>query len=152
MRYPNHKQDLDPAALGNLPEFCEYEGAAPDLQHLRGVLIPTKDAARLVYVGERENLWVTDSTGRWRPWMGVAMTEVSPDTGAPVAPTYEYESLPKAVEGMSRADLARYGMTDADLEKAARELLGERWVAPESGRASKERQEIFDRVQTASHG
>lgn len=148
MRYPdNFKQDLHPEELAQLPEVCRYEGDAPDLQHLKGLLIPTVDVQRLVYVGERENIYVDFPDGTsGRPWLGAWITELDPqgkvivrnDGGPSKAP-------PKGARTMSTAELGALGYTDDDLARMAHEYLSEVW-SPDRPGPSEKRRALWERV------
>ncbi len=94
MRYPpNFVQSIHPKKLAELPPFATYEGTAPDLLHLRGLPIRTTDIESVVYVGEREQVWVEMPDGdRRRPWASVWISERGPD-GEPVVGEYKHEPL-----------------------------------------------------------
>ena len=62
-------QSIDAATLATLPKVATYEGPDPELSHLVGRFLPIECVESLVYIGERENVWVEDDQGvRWRPW------------------------------------------------------------------------------------
>jgi hypothetical protein len=64
-------QRLDPAAYDHLPKYGWYAGDAPDLAHVCGRRICLLDVERLIYMGEREKVWVLMPDGsRARPWYG----------------------------------------------------------------------------------
>ena len=149
MKYgPNFKQDMPPEALAQLPEWCVYEGDAEDLRHLKGVLIPTADVERLVYVGEREGIWVVEKDGhRSRPWMGIWITEYDAK-GNVVTKGYGdgTHKLPKyGPNAMSTADLSALGMTDSELAKAVKDEFGETYEPDRVG-PSDRRRKFFDRL------
>lgn len=147
----NVTQDLDAGELAELPSFCKYVGDDPALAHLRGLAIPTRDVQRLVYVGERENIWVDDGEKAWRPWMGVDITERD-DAGNVVVRNLAPEPLPKPAKNpMNRAQLAAVGFTDATLGDAAQELLGETWDPPGPGDGDA-RRAMYERVLAAMYG
>lgn len=151
----NFKQDLDDDALSRLPEWCSYEGDDPSLTHLIGLVLPTKDVQRLVYVGERENIWVEQPSGlRERPWLNVWITEYDAE-GKVVTTGYgEGEGGPLPVYGpnaMSRADLSAMGFTDSELADLVKEVLGEVYKPDRSG-PSDVRRDFFDRAMAKSFG
>lgn len=152
-RYPdNYVQSLDPEAIAKLPEFASYEGDARDLKHLVGLMIPTADIEKVVYVGERENVWVEDAEGnRWRPWAGVWITELDAN-GEPVVRGYD-EPLPKPTgkNPMDRAELASLGFTDDSMAQALKEHLGEDYEADRPG-PSQKRRDAFERLMTVLMG
>lgn len=147
--YPDHfVQSLDPEELSALPPLASYEGEARDLQHLRGLLIPTKDVEKVVYVGERENVWVEDADGnRWRPWMGCWIAELDA-AGNVVTKGYGDDADPLPYLGpspMDRAELARLGFTDHTLGEALKDHLGEEYEPDRSG-ASQKRRDAYRRL------
>ena len=146
MRYPDRfKQDLPEEWYAELPKFCRYEGDAEDLIYLRGLLIPTKEVERLVYVGERENIYVYMQDGRARPWMSVAIVDIE-DTLAP-----SVEPLPSAVHrGLGRYELAELGFTEAELVALAHDV-GVR-VPASTLLNDAERRRVFDAVMRKLHG
>lgn len=151
-RYPkNFIQDLGVENLALLPPWATYEGNAPDLQHLKQVTFPAARAQELVYVGERENVWVEDEAGnRWQPWLAVMILEVDAH-GNPVLDGYtDAPSIPEHAPGttMTTADLGSVGMTDAKLASLAKSELAETYK-PEPVGPSKRRKEIYDRVMAA---
>ncbi len=145
-RYPpNFSQSIHPRKLAELPPFATYEGTAPDLLHLRGLLIRTTDIESVVYVGEREQVWVERPDGsRWRPWAGVWITELGPD-GEPVVRKAKHEPLPVfGPRAMNTYDLQLEGWNDSELAKSAKEL----GIDYEPDRVGKSdlRREVYDRV------
>lgn len=151
-RYPERFiQALAPEELDGLPPFASYEGEARDLQHLRGLVIPTKDVEKVVYVGERESVWVDDGDGnRWRPWMGCWITELDAE-GNVVTKGYGADADPIPYIGpnpMDRAELASLGFTDHTLGEALREVGGEDY-APDRPGPSQKRRDAFDRLMAA---
>lgn len=144
----NVKQSLEPAEIAKLPSFAKYLGNDPALAHLRGLAIPTRDVERLVYIGERENVWVDDGKGNsWQPWKGAWITTYDDDGNL----VWHHEPLPKPQKNpMGRDDLAAVGMTDASLDAASQELLGERWK-PRGTAASDARRAMYERVLRAMY-
>lgn len=151
-RYPdNFVQVLPAGVLETLPEFAEYDGPARDLQHLKGLLIPTKDIDKVVYVGERENIYVTMPDGiRKRPWLGCQIFEVDAQGNEVVR--YNYEPLPPEPPpgAMDRSELEELGWSDQELWDAAKELFGE--THHYSKEASLERRRLWERVTAALMG
>ncbi len=141
-------QNIDPAFLATLPKLASYEGDNPKLKALVGLFIPIEDVEKVVPVGERENVWVTDPDGtKWNPWKGVAINGDDDALGyqhAPPVPTFG----PRA---MSTADLAALGYSDSTLDEIAERLLGERWNPDRLGKSDL-RRAMFDRVMVAAHG
>lgn len=155
MRYgPNFIQSIDESEYENLPEHATYEGDAADLQHLVGRLIPTRDVEKVVYVGERENVWVTQPDGfRARPWYTCWIHELDANGNA-IVDGYDEgaESIVERGENaMSRADLSAVGYTDDDLRKMAKEELGEVYNPDRSG-PSDLRRSTYDRVMAKVFG
>lgn len=142
---PNFIQSIHPKRLAELPPFATYEGTAPDLLHLRGLLIKTTDIEKVVYVGEREQVWVEREDGsRWRPWAGVWITELGPD-GKPVVREDKHEPLPvHGPRAMNTLDLSLTGWNDDELMKAAKKLGID--YTPERVGKSDLRREVYDRV------
>lgn len=159
MKYPpNFWQSLDEPSLRRLPPFCTYEGDDEELAHLVGKLIPTLDVEKVVYVGERDNVWCDNPSGdpeddRIRPWAGIQVVELGPD-GKPIPETYEIEPLPDEVDPaleMWTDELGSLGMTDDDLARMAQELLGETWEPEGPGRVIRKlRRALYDRVMAAA--
>lgn len=147
MRYPDtFKQDIHPEDLKGLSEWCSYEGRAPDLQHLVGVLIPTVRVQDVVYVGERENIICTRKDGsRWRPWHAVEITEYDPEGNEVLDPLPPNPIPVFGSRAMSTASLGALGLTDHKLDLLAQEVLGERWDPDRPGDSDR-RREMFDRV------
>lgn len=143
----NVVQSIDADELARLPPFAKYMGDDPALANLRGIAIPTSEVERLVYVGERENVWVDDGKDTWRPWLGVEPTYLD-DEGNVILPDYEEPDEPVQRDPMDRAQLAAAGFTDASLDEAAQEVLGERWVPDRPG-ASDARRRMYQRVSAA---
>jgi hypothetical protein len=155
MKYgPTFKQDMDPHSIAQLPKLCEYVGLALDLQHLRGLEIPTADVEKLVYVGERDNIEVVLPTGDCTcPWRRVEITEYDAN-GKPIVDGYGRgvkAEAPDPKRTMSTAELAAVGLTDDTLDQMSRELLGEPWEPDRPG-PSKKRLDHFIRVMDAAHG
>lgn len=147
MRYaPNFTQSLPLEQLAKLPRWATYEGDAEDLQHLVGLELETATVEQLVYVGERENIYVTDevSGDRWQPWKGIYITELD-GAGNPVAPVFHEELVDRGANAMSMADLGALGLTDAALANMAKTELGEVYEPDRPG-PSDVRRKIFDRV------
>lgn len=153
MRYPEGRywQSLDPEDVKLLPAWATYTGDAKDLQHLRLVTFPTNRAEDLVYIGERENIWVENEAGdRWNPWAAVPILELGPD-GKPRVDGYT-DAPPVEVlrpsEAMATWDLASVGMTDEKLASLAKTELGIDYDPPPVG-PSRLRREIYERVMAA---
>jgi hypothetical protein len=150
-RYPaNYAQDLDAETLKRLPKFATYEGDAPDLKHLRGLVLETATVEQLVYPGERDNVFVEDEDGtRHRPWRFVEIVELDAN-GSPVIPPVE--PIPeRGPDAMSSGDLGALGMTDQDLIDLAKSELGEVYEPDRPG-PSDLRRSIYNRVMAAIHG
>lgn len=152
-RFPdNFTQNLSPEEFDYLPEWCSYEGTAPDLQHLRGLLIPTREVERVVYVGERENIWVTLNGHRERPWFSVWIRELDADGQVIVRDLSANRCIAKrGPHAMSAGELGAMNMSDADLDKLSREYLNKPWE-PDSLCDSDLRRERFDEVMGVLHG
>lgn len=150
-RYPdNFVQSLEPEELERLPAFATYEGKAADLQHLTDMLIPTKDIEKVVYVGEREQVFVDMPDGtRRRPWAGCAITEYDPQGRVVVTGYDEPLPPPRGPRAMSTADLGALGFTDDWLTQHAKRLLGETYTPDRPG-PSDIRRDVFDRVIAAA--
>jgi hypothetical protein len=140
----NLVQSLGAEELASLPPLFTYEGRDPELSHLLGLLMPTARAEELVYVGERENIWVESYDGkRWQPWKNVWITEYDAQ-GRVILP--KHEPIPeRGPDAMSTGDLAGLGMTDAALAELAMKYLQEEW-APDRPGPSDLRRALFDRV------
>lgn len=151
MRYgPNFRQELSPEALKKLPKKLSYVGNAEDLKELVGKPFPKAKAETLVYVGERENIRADTKNGPAYPWRGVWITELD-DEGNVVTRGYGSSSgaIPERPDNaMTRWELAEKGMTDAGLEKEAKELFGEEHDLSKPGPLVL-RQKLFDRVMAA---
>lgn len=133
--------------FASLPKMCSYEGSAHDLAHLRGLLIPTREVEKLVYVGERENIYVDDAElGRMRPWMHVAIIELD-DAGNPITTGWTNAPPigPQDPRAYSTAHIASLGMTDEELVRLAKEHLNEDYE-PDGPGPSMKRREVYDRV------
>jgi hypothetical protein len=148
-RYPERfSQSLAPEEYEHLPAFATYEGEAHDLRHLKGLLIPTRDIEKVVYVGERENVWVEDADGtRWRPWMGCWITELDAE-GNVVMKGYGADADPIPYIGsnpMGLAELASLGWTDITLGQALKVHLGEQYEPDRPG-ASQKRRDAYKRL------
>jgi hypothetical protein len=149
MKYPdNYKQAMPENGYAQLPEYAEYDGSARDLIHLRGLEIPTKDVERVIYIGERENVFVILDDRRVYPWRSVWIQEYDAD-GNPVIDGYTNAPPLPADTGdpraYSTAHIASLGMTDARLAELAEELLDETWEPAGPG-PSLARREMYDRV------
>lgn len=142
-------QDLPSEELEELPEFCTYEGDDDELAQLKGKLIPTTGVQELVYVGERENIWVERDGERWQPWRFVHIWRRGPD-GELIIPKFE-PLRPEQPGAMSTGDLASLGYSDADLDRLAKEHLGEEWEPDRPG-PSMLRRELFDRLMDKRYG
>lgn len=153
-RYPHNFTQTMPAEMyATLPKLATYEGDAPDLKHLLGLQIPTHEIERVVYVGERENVYVENADGvRSQPWKGVWITEFDAH-GKPVVRGYDEPPVKASdpAKTMSTADLAARGFTDATLGDLARELLGVSWEPDRLGPSAK-RLAMYQRVMAAAHG
>lgn len=152
MRYgPNFIQSLEPKEITRLPAVATYEGGAEDLRHLRGRAISTQEVEALVYVGERENVWVTMPDGRrHRPWIGCWITELDA-AGEVVTKGYGRDADPipeRAPDAMSSGELSGMGLTDAKLADMARTLLGQAYTPDRSGRSDL-RRSVYNRVMAA---
>lgn len=150
-RYPsNFKQDIDAEWLSRLPRYCTYEGQAPDLMHLRGLLIETARVEDAIYVGERDNIRVVYPDGsREYPWRGIAIVQYDAQ-GKLVYP--KPEPIVLAPPGsMSRSALNAAGYTEQWLVDQARELLGETYEPQKSG-SSPIRREFYNRVLQKMYG
>lgn len=147
MRYPpNFTQTMPLEAYDLLPEFAEYKGDDPELLQLRGIYFKTRDAEKLVFVGERENIYVTNGPNgeQSRPWIGVALTEH--DAHGNVVVPDNYRPLPpKQRNPMDRGELTSFGLTDAKLGELAFEHLGEKYTPDRPG-PSQLRRDVYDRV------
>ncbi len=153
-RYPeNFTQNLSPEEFDSLPEHVVYEGNARDLQHLRGLLIPTREAERLIYVGERGSLWATFADGhRERPWLNCYITELDADGKPVVRDSSGGERIvTPGPNAMSTADLAKMGLTDTKLDALSQEVLGKPWEPDRLGKSDL-RRERFDEVMGVVHG
>lgn len=151
MKYgPTFVQSIGDVSV--LPRFCCYEGSAPDLQHLRGLVLETATVEELVYVGEREAIVVDMPDGHpYRPWMHVMIVELDAN-GHPVVDGWKNaEPIPTfGPRAMNTADLALLGFTDAKLGDLAKELLGEIYEPDRPGK-SDVRRAMFDRVMAAAY-
>jgi len=150
-RYPNNfKQDIDAVSLAQLPKRCTYEGNAPDLQHLRGLIIETARVEDAIYVGERDNIRVVHADGNAEyPWRGIAIVEYDAQ-GKIVLPKHEPIVLAPA-GSMDRAALNAMGYSEQWLVDAVKEQLGETYEPQKSG-PSPVRRAFFNRVQQKMHG
>jgi hypothetical protein len=140
-------QSLSPDKFDTLPEFCTWEGNEPALQHLKGLLIPTREVERVVPVGARENIWVVMPDGsRERPWLNCWVTEYD-ENGDVVVENYAKDRriATRGPRAMGTAELGALGMTDHDLDQLSREVLGKPWE-PDSLALSDLRRERFDEV------
>ncbi len=149
MRYPhNFVQHLEPSELPTYSKLCTYEGQAPDLQHLKGLLLEMATVEEIVYVGERENIYAELPDGtRLRPWAGIHITELDAE-GNPVKPTGYGggHGIPKrGPDAMSRSELNALGMTENELVEHAKTLLGEVYT-PEPSGPSDRRRSIYQKV------
>ncbi|MBX3221918.1 MAG: hypothetical protein KF795_15485 [Labilithrix sp.] len=144
----NFVQSLAAEEYARLPEFATYEGEADDLQHLKGLLIPTRDVEKVVYVGERENVWVEDAEGnRWRPWMGCWITEYDA-AGNVVTKGYGADADPIPYIGpnpMARLELASLGFTDHTIAQALKEHLDQDYEPDRPG-GSQKRRDAYKRL------
>lgn len=153
MRYPdNFTQTLPLDVYETLHAWARYVGTDPDLAHLQGVMIPTREVERAVYVGERECVEVANAAGNLvLPWKHVAITELD-ETGSPVVRNQVHE-MPEVTTPpearMSRAQLGELGFTDYELGQLAKETLGIEYdhLAPGASR----RREVFDLVMASAY-
>lgn len=152
IRYPiNFRQDMDPEWLASLPARCSYEGHAPDLLHLRGLILETASVTAIIYVGERDNIAVLRPDGnREYPWRGVAIVQYDAQ-GKIVHGDYNQPIVYAGKGAMDRADLGALGYSDQWLVDAVREELGETYT-PEKPGPSQLRRSFFNRVQKKMHG
>ena len=153
IRYPsNFRQDMDREWRERLPARCTYEGHAPDLQHLRGLILDTARVTDLVYVGERDNIAVLRPDGSHEyPWRGVAIVEYDAQGKIVHGDRYNDPIVYAGKGAMDRADLGALGYTDQWLVDAVRDELGETYT-PEKPGPSQLRREFFNRVQRKMHG
>jgi hypothetical protein len=141
-------QSLSPETFDTLPKFCTWEGHEPELQHLKGLLIPTREVERVVPVGARENIWVVmPDGGRERPWLNCWVTEYDANGKEVIreAPSTKRRTRKVGPRAMGTAELGALGMTDHDLDQLSREVLGKPWEADSLG-LSDLRRERFDEV------
>ena len=140
------RQSIDANTLARLPRFAKYLGEDPRLANLQGIAIPTVDVEKVVPIGERENVWVDDGETAWRPWQNVYVADVDAE-GNVVLDNWQENPLPtpQSPTAMSAGELGAYCFSDADLDRMAQEILGERWVPDRPG-PSDARRALFDRV------
>ncbi len=153
IRYPERfKQDMDRVFLAQLSRYCTYEGHAPDLQHLKGLLIETARVEDVVYVGERDNIACRKPDGTpFYPWRSIEISEYD-EFGKIVHRGNYNEPIVYAGKGaMDRADLGALGFTDQWLSDQAKELLGETYEPQASG-PSQLRRAVFNRVMKKAYG
>ena len=155
MRYgPNFIQSIDESSYDDLPEHATYEGDAKDLQHLIGRLIPTRDVENVIYVGEREQVWVEMPDGsRRRPWYNCWIHELD-GAGKVITKGYGADADPIVERGenaMSAGELSLLGFTDDDLRNMAKEELGEVYNPDRNG-PSDLRRSTYDRVMAKVYG
>ena len=148
MKYgPQFSQHLSPDDLSGVSKACTYEGDAPDLKHLRGLILETATVEELVYVGERENIWATMADGtRVRPWMGCYISEK--DAAGNEVINLQKNPWPAASVGpdaMTKAQLGSFGYTENELIDLVKEHLGETYV-PDGKDPSDLRRHFFNRV------
>ncbi len=156
MKYgPQFSQHLDASDLAGVSKTCTYEGDAPDLAHLRGLILETATVEDLVYVGERENIWAELKDGhRVRPWMGCYISEKDA-AGNEVVTGYaegkKTERTPVGPDAMTRAELNGLGFTENELIDLVKEYLGETYV-PDGRDPSDLRRHFFNRVSAKLYG
>ena len=134
-----------------------YKGKDPELIHLRGKRLLTATVQDIIFVGEREYILVTDSTGlAWYPWRYMFNHDIGPD-GKPDHSGWQRarEALPPAnpewsdPRALDTADLAGMNMTDYQLEQMAEKFLGIKdWSAERQGKSMR-RREMFEKVMAA---
>ncbi len=155
MRYPhNYRQSMPPESLAALPPFCTYVGYAPDLQHLKGLVLETATVEQVVYIGERNNIQVElpPDGAPTCPWKHVAIEELDGNGHVVVSGWTNAEPIPTfKPDAMSRADLGKLGWTDALLADKAKELFGEEYESDSPG-LSDMRRTMFDRVMKTTFG
>ncbi len=156
MRYgPQFTQHLDPRDLVGVSKTCTYEGEAPDLQHLRGLILELATVESLVYVGERENIWAELADGtRIRPWMGCYIKEFDAAGNEVVTGYAEGKAVERPKVGpdaMTQAELGRLGFTENELIDLVKEHLGETYV-PDGNDPSDLRRHFFNRVAAILYG
>lgn len=145
---PNFTQTMPLESYELFGDWARYFGEEPSLQHLKNVLIPTRQVERLIPVGERECVEVEhlETGDLCAPWRGVYIIEHD-EHGNPRLPEPSGERVREITDyskHMTRALLAEKGYTDAELEALGRELLGEEYGEGNPGTAR--RREFYDRV------
>lgn len=154
MKYgPQFSQHLDAHDLSGVSKTCTYEGDAPDLQHLRGLVLETATVEQLVYVGERENIWAETRDGhRIRPWMGCYISEKDAQ-GNEVLNLQKspWRAVKVGPNAMTRAELNGLGFTENELVGLVKKYLGERYV-PDGNDPSDLRRHFFNRVAAVLYG
>lgn len=154
MKYgPQFSQHLTPQDLAAVSKACTYEGDAPDLKHLRGLILETATVESVVYVGERENIWATLADGtRIRPWMGCWINEHDAEGNEVL--NLQKSAWQRSTVGpnaMTKAELNGLGFTENELIDLVKTHLGETYV-PDGKDPSDLRRHFFNRVAAVLYG